>query len=306
MKVKLFAWWIDTPRLTERFKRQFIGSYFNTDEITLTTSEDYDVAVVFGFTKENIKTDKNNTIVFFQEPYWSHNWDREAYKYSNYVFCPDKKLYGNYDEFIEHPTYMFYGGHGDEYFDIDTILNYSNTNKSKNSSFIVTYRSYSPLTGCNTHSIYDKRVNLAEECIKRDMDVDIYGGLWEYSPYKKSNITPNVYTKYIGVDPYRFSIAIENTSISNYITEKFFDPLFFNCIPVYYGMPNKHPGINVEKYCIKINDINNVEETLDLINSLDINIYNEKIKDINSFKYKLFASSEYNIWKKIINIIQNH
>jgi hypothetical protein len=35
MKVKLFAWWIDTPRLTERFKRQFIGSYFADDRVEL-------------------------------------------------------------------------------------------------------------------------------------------------------------------------------------------------------------------------------------------------------------------------------
>ena len=303
MKIKLFPWWSCSHSTTERFKKQFIGSYFNHPDITFTINEDYDYAVIFGFTKEKIKTDKDHTIVFFQEPFWSSNWDREAYKISNRVFCPSKKLYGNYDEFIEHPTLMFYGGHGDEYFDIDTILNYNKTNKNKNVSCVVTNRSYSPLTGCNTHSIYDKRVKLAEECIKRNLNVDVYGHMWEYSCLKSNNIKGATHTKFNALDNYRFSIGVENSVIHNYITEKIYDILFFNTIPVYYGAPNLTTDLpDIAKHTIILN-LQDIEDSISTIIHLNEDLYYEKIQDINKFKYSLFKNPTYSIWQKLINIL---
>jgi hypothetical protein len=305
MRIKLHAWWTGCEQITDRFKKQFIGSYFNSDEHTIVTDDTYDVAVVFGFTKEALKTDKNHTIYFFQEPYWSNNWDREAYKKSNHVYCPSKELYGNYEEFKVDRTYMFYGGHGDVNFDIDTVLNYNNTNKSKNLSTVVTNRSYSPLTGCNTHSIYDKRVKLTELCIEQGVDIDVFGAFWEDSQLASdSRVKGNIYTKFLALDDYRFSIAIENSNIDNYITEKLYDVIFFNALPVYCGAPNISQYTDLYEYIIPL-DLSNTEQCISTIKSLNKDLYYEKTKNVNEFKYNILSSSKYNIWKKIINIVNN-
>jgi len=303
VKIRLFPWWTCSHNAAERMKRQFIGSYFNNENIRLVTDDSYDYAVIFGYTKENIKTDKDHTIYFFQEPHWSQNWDREAYKKSNRVFCTSKELFGNYDEFIEHRSFMFYGGHDDKFFDLDNILNYNKLEKPNKTSFIVTYRSVSPLDGTNKGNIYDKRVSLAENLLKRDSDVDIYGFLWEYSNYKSERLKKNIYTKFLALNDYKFSIAIENSSEKNYITEKFYDVIFFNTVPIYYGAPNIEEFKDLESTFIHIKDIDNLESNLNILNNLTDEIYFDKMKNIKNRKYDLFNSHEYNIWKRIISEI---
>jgi hypothetical protein len=303
MKVKLFAWWTNTPSITERFKRQFIGSYFNDERVTLTCEEDYDIAVVFGYTKENIKTDKDHTIFFFQEPHWSLNWDREAYKKSNRVYCPSKELYGNYDEFISHTAYMFYGGHGDEYFELDNIINYSKLEKNKNTSCIVTYRSTSPLCGTNNNNIYDKRVSLAEYLLDHNYDVDVYGQLWEYSNRTNANLKRHIYTKFIGLDDYRYSIGIENSQEHNYITEKLYDIIFFNTIPIYAGAPNINDIPIIRDIVVTLPNLDNKEECANIISTLTEDFYNKNSFKFKEIKQKLFESSDYNIWQKILKDI---
>ena len=302
MKVKLFAWWIDTPRLTERFKRQFIGSYFADDRVELVLDDSYDYAIVFGYTKEPLKTDKDHTIFFFQEPHWSSNWDREAYKKSNRVFCPTKELYGNYDELVTHTAYMFYGGHGDANYEVDYILNYNNTHKTKNTSFIVTYRSSSPLTGGHEGNIYRERVILADRLLDAGSDVDVYGQQWEYYPHQdRPGLKGNIYTKHAGIDEYRYSIAIENSEEKNYITEKLYDVIFFNALPVYAGAPNVKDIEYIKDLVVVLPPIQNTEECLHFVNTqLTEELYNEKKKSINDIKYQIFNSAEYNIWKKIL------
>jgi hypothetical protein len=299
MKIRLFAWWTCSHTITERFKKQFIGSYFSDPNITFVTDDTYDYAIVFGYTKENLKTDKKHTIYFFMEPHWSQNWDREAYKKSSRVYCTSKELFGCYDEFIEHRSFMFYGGHGDEYFELDNILNYKNTDKPKKTSFVVTYRSTSPLDGTNKNNIYDKRVLLAEEILKRFPDVDVYGFLWEYSNYTYPGLKGTIYTKYLALNEYQFSIGIENSREKNYVTEKLYDSLLFNVVPVYCGAPNIEDFDDVKDMFIHINNINDTENALTIINSLDSSIYENKMKNIMTFKKNLFSSTKFSLWQKI-------
>jgi hypothetical protein len=304
MKIKLFPWWTCSHYATERMKKQFIGSHFNDTDIELVTGDDYDYAIVFGFTKEPLKTDKDHTIFFFQEPHWSQNWDREAYKKSNRVYCTSKDLFGNYDEFIEHRSFMFYGGHGDEFFDLDTILNYNNFEKPNKTSFVVTYRSVSPLDGTNRGNIYDKRVHLAETALKRELDVDVFGFLWEYSDYKTSKLKKTIHSKFLALDKYKFSVAIENSREKNYITEKFYDVLFFNTVPVYCGAPNIEEFKDIEGTFIHLKHIEDLEGNLNILSNLNDDVYFEKMKNIKQVKYNLFNSPEYSVWKKIISEVK--
>jgi hypothetical protein len=214
-------------------------------------------------------------------------------------------MYGNYDELISHPAYMFYGGHGDDKFELDYILNYNNINKVKNTSFIVTYRSSSPLTGGHENNIYRERVLLADSLLNKNSDVDVYGQMWEYYPHQdKLGLKGNIYTKFLGISDYRYSIAIENSEEKNYITEKLYDVLFFNALPVYAGAPNIKDINIVRDLTILLPPIQNTEECVDFINTqLTEETYNEKSKFLNQAKLQIFKSKEYSVWQKILEEI---
>jgi hypothetical protein len=300
MNIRLFAWWTNSHTITDVVKRQYIGSHFIDPDVTLVTDDNYDYAIVFGYTNEQLKTDKEHTIYFLCEPTWSKNWDREAHKKSSRVFCPSKQAYGNYDECIEHRDYIFIGGHGDAFFDVDTILNYSKIEKHKNLSFVVTYRSVSPLDGTNNGNIYDKRVRLAENLLNGDKNLDIYGFLWEYSPYNSEKLKKHIYTKFLALDDYKFSIAIENCTEKNYITEKFYDCLLFNTVPIYFGAPNINEYPELAQASIILDNLDNYDYILNIIDSLSEELYQEKMKNILNLKVNLFNSPDFNVWKKIL------
>lgn len=303
-KIKLFAWWTSSEGLTNRFKKQFIGSRYPSEDIIFTLDDDYDYAIVFCWTKEVLKTDKKHTIYFFMEPSWSSNWDREAYKKSNRVFVTSKELFGNYDEFIEHPMYNFYGGHGDEHFGIDEILSYLNTVKPKMTSCVVTNRSCSPLTGKNEGNIYKERVELAQECLKRNLDVDVSGFLWDYSDIKSPHLMSTLWTKFAAYDTYKFSIGIENSAEKNYMTEKLFDTLFFNTVPIYYGAPGVSEVEELKDIVIALPNLD-IENNINIIQSLTEQDYNKRINKIINFKHRFFADVKYSLWQRIIKEIHN-
>lgn len=45
-------------------------------------------------------------------------------------------------------------------------------------------------------------------------------------------------TKEKGLDDFRYSLVIENSSIPNYVTEKFTDAILRGAVPIYFGAPN--------------------------------------------------------------------
>ena len=51
-----------------------------------------------------------------------------------------------------------------------------------------------------------------------------------------------------GLRNYRYSIAIENSCIPSYITEKFYDCIIAGCVPVYFGAPNIDEYFPVDSY----------------------------------------------------------
>lgn len=307
IKVRFFPWWTTSEDFHHRVRREFIGNHFNHPSVTLTHNDDYDYAIVCCYTKEQLKTDKDHTIYFFMEPNWSVNWDREAYKKSSRVFVTDKELYGNYDEYIEHKNFMPYGGKGfDVAYNIDDILNYSNTNKNKNISSIITNREASPLDGRTEGNLYMERTRFVADLMRAGLDFDAYGFFWENSDIKCSQNKGTLCSmqKVLATEPYRFSLAIENTSEKNYITEKFYDPVYYNCVPIYFGAPNiaEQPDIgNIPIVLKDIRDISNFDENLNILKSLDDNIYKEKIKGIIELKKKLFESPEHSMWQRVIH-----
>lgn len=72
---------------------------------------------------------------------------------------------------------------------------------------------------------------------------------------------------------YRFSLAFENTAFPGYTTEKIFEPMKVNSIPIYWG--NKRIGEEFnEKSFVNIHSFNRIKDAVDFI----INIENDHNK----------------------------
>lgn len=56
--------------------------------------------------------------------------------------------------------------------------------------------------------------------------------------HRTGDDSPYTNDKYIGLRAHAFNLAIENTSAEDYLTEKFYDPILCETVPVYYGCQN--------------------------------------------------------------------
>jgi len=67
---------------------------------------------------------------------------------------------------------------------------------------------------------------------------------------------------------YKFTIAFENSSERDYVTEKFFQPLEVGSVPVYFGAPNIADFAPKNSY-INVNDFKSIKELADYLKYLD-------------------------------------
>jgi len=78
-------------------------------------------------------------------------------------------------------------------------------------------------------------------------------------------------TKQQIISQYKFTIAIENALVKDYVTEKFFDPLFVGSVPIYLGAPNIDDFAPGNRCFINIRDFNSPEALAKYILELDKN-----------------------------------
>lgn len=103
--------------------------------------------------------------------------------------------------------------------------------------------------------------------------------------------------------PYNYSIAIENSFIPNYFTEKVFECFLTYTLPIYYGCPNLERYFD-ERAFIRI-DIDNFSESTNIIdNVISKNLYKERLPYIVDAR-KLFLE-EYYFFPAVINKIKNY
>ena len=75
----------------------------------------------------------------------------------------------------------------------------------------------------------------------------------------------------------QFHICIENTKRLNWFTEKLIDCMITKTIPIYWGCPNIGNWFNLDGMIM----VNNLEDIINVCNSLNENTYNEKLNAIN-------------------------
>jgi hypothetical protein len=290
-KVRISANWDTSENLTKRLLYQFTTDVITSEGIEFVYDDSYDVIVFLNHINLPIK-EKTKVFVFPHEPTWAGSHQLNYNNHNNIkVLGFDKKFYTPQEVCEETLAHTFYGGRG-PWVDKEEDWNWQKVTthqpiKKKNISSIVTNLNSDDTTyeGCS----YRVRYNLTDYLINNSDFIDFFGG-WEKNeePEKKS-----------AVENYRFCIGIENQFVKNWITEKFYDCILYNCIPIYYGCQNVKEIYPEDGYIIieNIEDPKSVLEQLNYINQNAEKIYQEKLSGLLQIKKRYF--SDYNLLKKI-------
>jgi len=304
IKIKLECWWTDSLSLNSRMIRQFVSSDDLTNYSFVTENPDY--TIVFGRTDwDKIETPKENTFYISQEPLWSPNQPKDnIHNYCSKILISDKMDYPNRDEYIETLIPMFYAGRGEndyrEEWDWSLKLKDKEFNKTKTMSFIVRKgheSHFNHLVNPETGEInYGRRTELGE-VLSTNKNIDIFGTYWESNG---ENIKGEVWNKHVGLDDYKFSICCENTIQKNYISEKFWDAVLTDTIPIYLGCSNINELVPDNCY-ISLNDMG-MDEMVNKVKFIIDNeseIYEQYFDNIKKLKKDFFINPKYNIWERI-------
>lgn len=85
-----------------------------------------------------------------------------------------------------------------------------------------------------------------------------------------NNIGVEVYDKLAFIQEYKFVIAFENSSYNGYTTEKILDPIYKDCIPIYWGDPLVANDFN-EKRFLNYANFSSEEALIEKIIEIDQN-----------------------------------
>lgn len=304
IKIKLECWWTNTGSLNNRMIKQFVFDEDLKNYEFVDSNPDY--TIVFGRTDwEKLETPKDKTFYISQEPLWSPNQPKnDIHNYCSKILVSDKRDYPDREEYIETLLPMFYAGRGEfdhrEQWDWSKKLRYKDYEKNKIVSMIVRkdYSSYynqfeNPLTNKIN---YKTRTDLGIE-LSKNPKIDISGNNWENNG---TNLKGEIFNKHLGLDEYKFSIACENSLQKNYISEKFWDLILTDTVPIYLGCTNVNELISEENF-INLNGL----EIPEMINKIEYIIQNEtKLYDeyklrVKKLKEEYFTNPKYNLWERI-------
>ena len=292
IKIKLCAGWDSSENITKRLLNQFKIDNVN---IQFVYDDSYDVIIYNNYVTEKVK-DGRLSYVYFHEPSWTGNHQKN-FSDQTIVCGYDKQKY-SCNKFIESFSHMFYGGmgswrEGEDFWTYDNLIKQSfYTNKSKNISSIISglgKEDSSYPEGC----IYKQRFNLNQALYNKFSFIDFFGGLGNNLQYKKD-----------GLIQYRFSLAIENSNEPGYVSEKFYDPILTDTIPIYFGCSNIKNMWPQNGYILldTITDIEYVIDKITYINNNAKNLYDSMINDTLYIK-KQFLEKR-NLYTELGKIIQ--
>lgn len=293
MKVKLCAWWTTTEKITKRLLDQFYTGKEDLSKVEFVYDNSYDYIFFCNYENEPVRPGCKGSYIFIMEPSWSGNLQKHNGGINSIIYGQDKAVFVNPDKVIEHPLFMFYGGRGEDTWTYESIIKVE-YNKTKNISSIVSCMNGKRAEKC----LYDERYNFIKQLLDKNVSVDIFG--WEHQ-----NSKGGLKDKINGLKDYKFSFAIENCHEKNYITEKFYDCIITNTIPIYFGASNIKEVYPYNGY-FSLPNINDIDEAINIINKINSNpdtIYKEMLPEL--LKIKSFYLNELNPLNKIIELAIN-
>jgi len=109
--------------------------------------------------------------------------------------------------------------------------------------------------------------------------------------------------KFDGIAPYRYSVAIENTVMPNYFTEKIFECFLTYTIPFYFGCPNLSDYFNEESF-VRI-DPSDLFLSIEVIeNEIAGYNYDKRIENLKDSRDLFFK--RYHIFPALIHFIEQN
>jgi hypothetical protein len=101
---------------------------------------------------------------------------------------------------------------------------------------------------------------------------------------------------------YKYTIAIENDFCDDWVTEKYFDCIYANTLPFYFGCPNLEKIVDKNSF-IRI-DIDNFENTVQIIeNSIAKNEFENRLEIVQNQKIKSLNEDQFFPW--IVNFLDD-
>ena len=216
----------------ENMYKTVSNCFENNTSLRLVKDESYDKLVVINGYRGKINVSRDNIIGILQEPIGNINYDRNLHFYCSKIICQSKSMFGGYGGIREKLLPMFYRHH--ETVHRDYFTSFKEFENRKKLCLIVSSISRPNNPKWKTHN-YQRRHNFVKRLLNSDLEFDFYGRGWNISdPRYKGSID----NKHETLRNYEYSIAIENVCENNYVSEKFFDCILNNTVPLYYGCPN--------------------------------------------------------------------
>jgi tetratricopeptide (TPR) repeat protein len=113
------------------------------------------------------------------------------------------------------------------------------------------------------------RTQLLHDLMKH-IDIDSYGYIFRNCALGADN---GIATKIESISQYRFTLAFENAITTDYVTEKFFQPLLAGSVPIYLGAPNVNDFAPGYKCFINISDFSSAKDLADYLLSMSDDEY---------------------------------
>jgi hypothetical protein len=145
---------------------------------------------------------------------------------------------------------------------------------------------------------------------ENSINVDSMGLYKNNTPYIEDSNINKQSNKLIKISEYKYTVAFENSYHKNYISEKIWEPLCVNSIPIYYGGESVFKIFNKKKFIYVKNKFDfkkSLEKIREIDDSQDFynNILHEPIfanDDIKqSFAYKILARKFYQFLEEAVS-----
>ncbi len=292
MKIKFAPGWCSSEDGTKRLFDQF---YIDQDlsGVEFVHGQEYDILFSCCYEK-NIPPNLNvPRYIFSMEPSWSGNQQPSNCGHPATIFAQGSDWFCDPSKVIVGPTYVFYGA-GGEGWTYDTVVRDCVYPKTKNISSII-----SSLKNRNGHrnATYTERRGLVTSMLASNVNVDVYG--WDPALYPKALGLPQ---KINGLIPYKFTVAVENSFENNWVSEKFYDAILTDTIPIYLGAPNIREIYPENGYFV-LDDLMDTDATLKLLHEINENadeLYDKMLPELQKIKHRYFT--EFNLLTKILEI----
>lgn len=223
IRLQFFSDFAPSDVLRNAFKSWAWGK---TEHLNLKVVDDgsFTHAAIYNLGRPNLNgIPKENVIAFMHEPFELMNvnsyLDYINHNIGTYI-CHDKTRFPSWPCFKEGICYLA------------PHLNICNENinhyagpKTHRMSIIASDKGFLP-----GHAL---RHHLIRRILKTNMDIHIYGRGSHF--YNDRRVKGAIDDKTKAFIPYQFSIAIENQNYPYWVTEKFYDPIIGNCVPLYWG-----------------------------------------------------------------------